>query len=179
MKRLLVLVSLVSLIAFTLGCHDQQALAELEEMRTLAMVEDQNKEIVLQAIRAIDAQDFGGLRNLLAEDFSCHFLDTPEPFGREETIEYIQAYYSALPDNTHDIHNIIAEGDFVAMMVTNKGSHQEDFSGIPATGNKVSIGGMYLAKVADGVIVEWWVLDDNLGFMLQLGMELRPAAVDG
>jgi len=178
MQRSLVLVPLFSLIALTLGCQDQQALAELEEMKTQAMVEDQNKEIVLQAIRAIDAQDFGGLRNLLAEDFSCRFLDMPEPFGREETINYIQAFYSALPDNTHDIHNIVAEGDFVAMMVTNNGTHQEDFSGIPATGNRVSIGGMYLAKVVDGVVIEWWVLDDNLGLMQQLGMELGPSAVD-
>ena len=178
MKRLLVLVPLVSLIALSLGCQDQQALAELEDMKAQALVEDQNKESVLQAIRAIDAQDFSGFRNLLAEDFSCRFLDMPEPFGREETINYIQAFYSALPDNTHEIHNIIAEGDFVAMMVTNIGTHQEDFSGIPATGNKVSIGGMYLAKVVDGVINEWWVLDDNLGFMQQLGMELRPSALD-
>lgn len=178
MKRVLVLVPLVTLIALTLGCQDQQALAALEEIRAQAMVEEQNKEIVLQSIRVIDAQDFDGLRDLLAEGFTCHFLDLPEPFGREETINYIQAFYSALPDNTHDIHNTVAEGDFVAMMVTNNGTHQKDFSGIPATGNRVSIGGMYLAKVVDGMVVEWWVLDDNLGFMQQLGMELGPSAAD-
>lgn len=176
MKRVLVLVPLVTLIALTLGCQDQQALAALEEIRAQAMVEEQNKEIVLQSIRVIDAQDFDGLRDLLAEGFTCHFLDLPEPFGREETIEYIQAYYAALPDSTHDIHNIIAEGDFVAVMVTNNGTNQEDFEGIPATGNKVSIAGMHLVKVSGGVVVEWWVLDDNLGFMHQLGMELRPTA---
>ena len=138
-------------------------------------IKEQNKEVVLGSIRGIDAQDSESLRNLWAEDFSCHSLDMPEPFGREETIEYIQEFYSAFPDNTHDIHNIIAEGDFVAVMLTNSATHQEDFAGIPATGKKVRFAGMHLVKVLNGVVVEWWLLDDNLGFNQQLGMELRPA----
>ena len=178
MNRSLVFLPLVILMAFTLGCQDQQALAELEEINAQTAIEEQNKRTVLESIRGIDAQNFDSLRDLWAEDFSCHSLDMPEPFGREETIKYIQAFYSALPDNTHDIHNIIAEGDFVAVMLTNSATHQEDFGGIPATGNRVSFAGMHLVKVLDGVVVEWWVLDDNLGFMQQLGMELRPAAVE-
>ena len=178
MNRSLVFLPLVILMAFTLGCQDQQALAELDGMNAQAAVEEQNKGVVLESIRGIDAQDFESLRDLWAEGFSCYLLDMPEPFGREETIEYIQAFYSAFPDNAHDIRNVIAEGDFVAVMLTNSATHQEDFAGIPATGNKVSFAGMHLVRVLDGVIVEWWVLDDNLGFMQQLGMELRPAAVE-
>jgi len=52
----------------------------------------------------------------------------------------------------------------------------EDFAGIPATGNTVNFAGMHLVRVLDGVVVEWWLLDDNLGLMQQLGMELRPVA---
>jgi C-1 hydroxylase len=176
MKRSLVFLPLVIVMAFTLGCQDQQALAELEEMKAQAAIEEQNKEIVLESIRSIDAQDFDSLRDLWAEDLSCYLLDMPEPFGREQTIEYIQAFYSAFPDNVHNIHNAIAEGDFVAVMLTNNATHQEDFAGIPATGGTVSFAGMHLVKVLDGVVVDWWLLDDNLGFMQQLGMELQPAA---
>ena len=152
-----------------------RSLAELEGMKAQAAVEEQNKEVVLESIRGIDAQDFESLRDLWAEGFSCYLLDMPEPFGREETIEYIQEFYSAFPDNTHDIQNNIAEGDFVAVMLTNSATHQEDFAGIPATGKKVRFAGMHLVKVLNGVVVEWWLLDDNLGFNQQLGMELRPA----
>jgi predicted ester cyclase len=100
------------------------------------------------------------------------------PAHQRPTFEYIQAFYSAFPDNAHDIHKVIAEGDFVAVMLKNSATHQKDFAGIPATGNKVSFAGMHMVRALDGVVVEWWVLDDNLGFMQQLGMGLRPVAVE-
>ena len=46
MKRWLVFLPLVILMAFTLGCQDQQAIAELEEMRAQAELEEQSKAIV-------------------------------------------------------------------------------------------------------------------------------------
>ena len=64
MNRSLVFLPLVILMAFTLGCQDQQALAELEGMKAQAEVEEQNKEVVLESIRGIDAQDFESLRDL-------------------------------------------------------------------------------------------------------------------
>ena len=176
MKNPLVVVSMVALSALAVGCQDRHALAELEDMKAQAEAQQQNKEIVQDSIRAIDAQDSERLRNLWADDFSCHFLDMPEPFGREETIEYVWDFYSSFPNNTHDIQKIIAEGDFVAVMLTNTANHQADFAGIPATGNEVSFAGMSLVRISEGKVAEWWLLDDNLGFMQQLGMELRPAS---
>ena len=29
-------------------------------------------------------------------------------------------------------------------------------------------------RIADGKVKEWWALEDNLGLMRQLGMELKP-----
>ena len=176
MKGSLAFLSLVILMAFTLGCQDQQALENLETLKAQAVVEDQNKAVVVDSLRGIDDQDWVRLRELWAEDISVYSLDKPEPFGREDTIEYIQAFYMAFPDNVHDIHEIIAEGDLVAVMLTNTGTHQEDFFGIPGTGNTISVGALHLVKVLDGVVVEWWLLDDNLGLWQQLGMELRPTA---
>ena len=158
--------------------QDQKAISELEKLKAEIEVEDQNKAVVVESLRGIDDQNWERLRQLWAEDISVHSLDKPEPFGREETIEYIRTFYAAFPDNTHNIQKIITEGDFVSVMLTNNATHQEDFFGIPVTGNSVSIGAMHLIKVMDGVIVEWWLLDDNLGLMQQLGMELRPATLD-
>ena len=176
MKSQLFVVSIVALIVLAVGCQDRQARAELEDFKAQAEVQQRNKEIVQESIRAIDAQDSETLRNLWADDVSCHFLDMPEPFDREETIRYIQDFYSSFPNNTHDVHKIIAEGDLVAVMVTNTANHQTDFGGIPATGKEVSFAGMHLVRISEGQVAEWWVLDDNLGFMQQLGMELRPAS---
>ena len=46
MKRWLVCLPLVILMAFTLSCQDQQALAELGKMKAQAEVEEQNKALV-------------------------------------------------------------------------------------------------------------------------------------
>lgn len=179
MKKSLIFLPLILVVTFALGCQDQKAVEELERLKAQTAVEEQNKAIVEESIRGIDDQDWDRLRDLWAEDVSIRSLDMPEPFGREDTIEYIQSFYSAFPDNVHEIHEIIAEGDFVAVRLTNTATHKADFAGIPATGNAVNFAGMHLVKVLDGVVVEWWLLDDNLGLMQQLGMELSPAADEG
>ncbi len=150
MRRSFVSIPLGILMAFTCGCQDQETLTHLQELKAQAVVEDQNKAVVVESLRGIDDQDWERLRDLWAEDISVYLLDKPEPFGREDTIEYIQAFYMAFPDNVHDIHEIIAEGDFVAVMLTNTATHQEDFFGIPRTGNTISVGAMHLVKVVDG-----------------------------
>jgi len=151
-------------------------MAELEAFRAQAKLEEQNKQVVLDSIAAIDAQDYDRLRELWPENAVFHSLDQPEPAGTEGTIAFIQYYYAAFPDNTHEIHNTIADGDFVATMVTNNATHTgaSDFLGFAATGNEINIGGMHLVRVADGKVAEWWSLDDNLSLNTQIGMELKP-----
>jgi predicted ester cyclase len=50
--------------------------------------------------------------------------------------------------------------------------------GIPASGNRYEASGIGISRIEDGRIVEQWEDFDMLGFMQQLGMELRPAAVE-
>ena len=84
----------------------------------------------------------------------------------------------AFPDNVHDIHQIIAEGDLVAVMLTNTGTHQEDFFGIPGRATPSALEHCIWLRCWTALVVEWWLLDDNLGLWQQLGMELRPAGLE-
>ena len=45
---------------------------------------------------------------------------------------------------------------------------------IPPTGNKVEVGGIDIIRIENGKIVEDWEDADVLGWMMQLGMELKP-----
>ena len=134
--------------------------------------EARNKELVGEFFAAIDGGDLGRVRELVSDDLALHVTGLPEPLGEAELIGAIEMFYAAFPDNTHVIEQTIAEGDVVAVRLTQYATHQGEYEGIAVTGKRVTIGAMHMMRFVDGVITEWWALEDNLGLMQQLGMEL-------
>ena len=136
--------------------------------------EDQNKALVQQMFAAIDAQNFNQLRQIFSENFKLHYVGEPGPIDRETTFNLIQGFYSAFPDYVHVIEEMIAENGQVAVKLNYRATHQAEFQGIPPTGNPINYAGAQVVTIADGVVTEVWALEDILGLMSQLGMELRP-----
>ena len=134
-----------------------------------------NKDLVRQLFAAIDANDFERLRELAADDFVLHYVGVPDSMDLDATEEIIRNFYTAFPDYTHQIIEMIAEGDRVAVRVTYRATHEGDFEGIAPTGNAVTYTGVQILTVEGGKIRRSWVLEDNLGLMTQLGMALAPA----
>jgi predicted ester cyclase len=54
------------------------------------------------------------------------------------------------------------------------GTHQGEFMGIDPTGNRVTITGVDILRIADGKIVEHWGKFDDLSMMQQLGVISEP-----
>lgn len=75
---------------------------------------------------------------------------------------------------THTIEEIFADGDKVVARNLIQGTQKAEFQGIPPTGNRVKYYQISILQVVDGKIKEGWILEDNLGLMMQLGMELKP-----
>jgi predicted ester cyclase len=71
--------------------------------------------------------------------------------------------------------DMIAEGDLVTVRATVRGTHQGDLMGIPPTGKQVEMPLIIIYRVADGKIVEHWMVADQLGMMQQLGVIPAPA----
>jgi predicted ester cyclase len=53
-----------------------------------------------------------------------------------------------------------------------------EFMGIPATGNKYEISGIWISRIENGKIVEQREELDMLGLYQQLGMELKPKGAE-
>jgi predicted ester cyclase len=87
-------------------------------------------------------------------------------------------FYAAFPDYTHVIDDVVAEGDWVAVRLTFHATHQGEFQGIPATGNTVTYGGAHFGRLVDGRIAEWWILENDLGLMEQIGVDLAPVETE-
>ncbi|MCE1229333.1 MAG: ester cyclase [Firmicutes bacterium] len=141
-----------------------------------------NKKAVQDSFAAMDKQDYARCRELWPAvnppQKPIKIVGSPD-MDREELISFLQTYWKAFPDTKHTIQNLVAEGDLVVAWVTCEGTQLGDFEGLPASGKHIHYAGVHLVKFANGKIQEWWVMDDNLGMMQQLGMELSaPKAPD-
>jgi predicted ester cyclase len=69
----------------------------------------------------------------------------------------------------------IAEGDKVVSRMTSKATHMGEFQGIPPTGKRIAVTGIWIDRVVDDQIVERWGQVDMLGVMQQLGVMPQQA----
>ena len=65
---------------------------------------------------------------------------------------------------------MLSEGDRVVMQLLMEGTHHGAWLGIPASGRKMQIRMFTVHRVAQGKIIEDWVLVESLGFFQQLGV---------
>lgn len=82
---------------------------------------------------------------------------------------YVEALHISFPDMHVDVDDMIAEGDSVAKLWTLHATFAEDFMGIPANNEPVSLSGITVYRLSDNKIQECVWGYDNLGLMQQMG----------
>ena len=176
MKKLLMILPLVFLLCFALACQDKEAMAELEEFKAQAEVEEQNKDLVKRFHEEVNKGNFEILKEVSAPDIVSYFpsnkLETTK--SEEERIEEMKMLIGAFPDLNQSIEELFAVGDRVIVRTIFTGTHEGEIMGIPATGNKIEISFITIYHIKNGKIIEDKTDADMLGLMQQLGMELKP-----
>lgn len=71
--------------------------------------------------------------------------------------EHIRQVEAAFPGYEVIAHQMIAEGDLVAVRCTFQGVQKGEFAGIPATGRYISSDFMIIYRIVDGMIAEHWL----------------------
>jgi len=173
MKKLFMILSVVLVLCFAYGCQDKEAMAELEEMKAQAEVEEQNKEIVRRYFELMADRNPAYLE-LSSEDYVVHFPGGFVVKGIENLKKVQDPYFDAFPDHTYFFSDFVADGDKVAIRYGSTGTHQGVFDGIPPTGKEIRGTAIGIVRLKDGKLVESWIESDALGFMQHLGMELKP-----
>lgn len=113
---------------------------------------------------------------IIAADCITHQLrsaDGPvpsEPRGPQALKEHILSWLAAFPDLKWEIDSVVTEGERVATWAVAHGTHQGSWLGIGPTRRRVAIRCVVLHRVADGRIVEDWVVTEALGVFQQLGL---------
>jgi len=109
----------------------------------------------------------------LADDAIVHVpgatLNGPQQFGG-----WMQAFFDAFPDITHEHAPFEESGDTCTTVVTVRGTHTEPLVSpqgtIPATGKPIVLEARNEMRTADGKIVELTIDFDQAAFMSQLGL---------
>ena len=140
------------------------------------MSAEENKAIARRGYEAINQNNLDALDEVVAPDITDHDPAPGQAPGLEGVKQWFSSMHTAFPDFRMNVEDMIAEGDKVVARVRLSGTHQGEFMGIDATGNRVTITGIDILRVnADGKIVEHWGNFDDLGMMQQLGVMEPPS----
>ncbi|MGD0257953.1 MAG: ester cyclase [Thermoplasmata archaeon] len=143
------------------------------------MTPDQNKEIVRLQFEYLNAGNIDAATALWAPDGSNH--------GRRVDLGRVRTLYESLHSlqERHVLHEMIAEGDWVAVRTTCSGNHAVEpripvnngiFTGVKPTGRPYEVQHIHMFKIVQGRIAEHWANRDDLGAATQVGFTLRPSS---
>ena len=129
-----------------------------------------NKQVVRQFFELLDRQDTERMEQLLlsSTQYSFHPSGMPDMDWNAHK-QLLAAITRAFPDLHHDVKDIVAEGDKVAVRLNVTGTHKSEFRGIPPSGRKLSLYEMAFLTIIDGRITEGWITSDTMSFMRQIG----------
>jgi predicted ester cyclase len=100
-----------------------------------------------------------------------------DPVGVEKVYESLLSLHER-----HTLHEVVAEGDWVAVRTTCTGVHAVEpkvpvnsgiFNGQAPSGRSYEVQHLHLFKVVDGRIAEHWANRDDLGAAKQVGLTLK------
>ena len=131
---------------------------------------EENKNIVRRYQEIYNNNELDRLNEVVSEDMLTPKIMPGIPHGIEGAKVAHQIMLAGFPDYQTVIDDLIAEGDKVVARITMAGTHTGSFMGIPPTGKFISFTGMYIARIANGKIVEHWGEEDGVSLLQQLGV---------
>jgi predicted ester cyclase len=134
-----------------------------------------NKDVARRFIEGVFVkQDPRAVDELAAENFEAHTFGGLPP-GREPLKEAMARAGAGVSEARFEIHDVIAEGDRVAVRLTTTARHTGPFMGIEPTGNRYTIDEIHIFRIRNGQVTEHWHEFDKMALMTQLKGEADRA----
>lgn len=127
----------------------------------------ENKDLVRRFFEAYSRHDVEAAVALVTEDVVNHHSTLQGRDGFREELAY---WYAAFPDLSVTVEDVIAEGDRVAVRATARGTHGGELMGMPASGKRIEVQEIDIARIEGGKIAEVWAAPDLFSALQQLGM---------
>jgi len=135
---------------------------------------------VKQIVRRLIEEPWTGNIDVIDEFIGAGYIgndpSAPEPIrGPGGARTQIQQYIDGFPNGRITVDDQIAEGDKVASRWTARGTQTGEVAGIAPTGKEVTVSGLTISRLQDGMVIEEWTTWDTLGMLVQLGAIPAPA----
>lgn len=110
------------------------------------------------------------LEELLTDDFVWHEPYNPDDLcGIDRARQFFEEQFTAFPDYSTTIEDLLGEGDRIALRWLGTGTHRGVLKGLQPTGNTIAIPGISILHCRDGKIAEYWSSLDNFLLLSELG----------
>lgn len=87
----------------------------------------------------------------------------------------VAMWRAAFPDLRMEIRHVIAQGDLVAVALTFRGSHLDEWAGHAASGSEVAVEEMMVFRFEQGLLAEMWEVFDQKGLDAQIDSPVTEA----
>ncbi len=141
-------------------------------MASPSEVRNVNKAAATRFIHGFNDDDWDAVRQVVAPGFVFHHpLGGTVAAGPDGMVSTWAGFKQLSPDSWHPIPVMIADGDYVAVLLptygtfTGQGEHAP-----PPTGGRLDYGMVNIVRLENGMLAEMWFGMDSLAEMQQLGV---------
>ncbi len=163
MKTLVVL----TFLAFARLCSAQGE----PSMQPVSAQEDRNRVVANRVFEEIFNQGhFEAASEIYAPEFRNH--GQLRDFNLEEDQAAVHREKQAFPDLKMTVNLLVAQGEFVSVVWTFRGTHTGPGVGLPPTGAGIAMRGITIWRITDGRIREEWTSYNELAPYIQVAHHL-------
>jgi predicted ester cyclase len=136
-----------------------------------------NRALVECFLNGTHSGSFDVIDTTVAETIVTHgFPCAHNPASRQDYKDFFAGFGRSFSNMSYRTLALTADETFVAARFLVEVDHTGEYSGVPATGKRVSFTGMALYRIEDGLIAETWLHLDGLSFLGQIGAIVPKAA---
>jgi predicted ester cyclase len=135
------------------------------------MSTNSNRAIAERFVRsAFEAFDAVAVRELVTPDFQSDAWSAfGVPDGPEGVAQAVAMLGASFRNAGVQVEDVAADGDKVVMRYLWAADHEGELLGISATGRRVRMGGILIARLRHGRVAEYWRHEDLPDLMEQIG----------
>jgi steroid delta-isomerase-like uncharacterized protein len=142
---------------------------------------EKNKSVVqhfYNDVFSAGRMNLAAIDRYFADNFVGHDLP-PGLNGREGYKKFVGMFAASFSDTAQiEAHDVINNGDKIVVRWSSAGRHTGEFMGIAATGQRVTVKGIDIFRLADGKITDLWQEIDLLGILQQISVPLEGGKND-
>ena len=116
------------------------------------------------------SQDVAALSNLYAGDCKVTSPMFGNLQGRAAVAEAFRRLFKIFPDLKLNTEQVIVEDNRAAIVFNTTATHAGDFMGLPGTGRRAQVSGVFVLKIDDGEVEEELRLYDFTSVLVQVGV---------